>query len=189
MFNFFAKRFGYLLLTMVAVSLLVFVLNEYSPGQVARKILGPYAEENSVVLLTEQMGLNRPVVIRYVEWLWQILHGNLGKSTLWGVPVNDIIWGRLLHTLIFHILSARARSRLKRRGFLHTSRVFGLLQNARVDEDYTSRLLSHLPAGDSELYSHPSLDEFRNEFEALVSPRVRQQVKRLGIKLIRYQDL
>jgi peptide/nickel transport system permease protein len=105
MFNFFAKRFGYLLLTMVAVSLLVFVLNEFSPGQVARKILGPYALDNEIVILTKQMGLDRPILVRYVQWLWQILHGDLGKSTLWGVPVNDIIWDRLLHTLIIASLA------------------------------------------------------------------------------------
>jgi hypothetical protein len=67
--------------------------------------------------------------------------------------------------------------------------VFGLLQNARVDEGFLSRLLPALPRGDSELYSHPSLDEFRNEFEALISPRVRRLVDHLGIKLIRYCDL
>jgi hypothetical protein len=63
------------------------------------------------------------------------------------------------------------------------------LQNARVDEPYITRLLPQIPAGDSELYSHPSLDEFENEFNALISPRVREQVNQLGIKLIRYQDL
>ena len=67
--------------------------------------------------------------------------------------------------------------------------VFGLLQNARVDESFISRLLPRLPAGDSELYSHPSLDEFKHELEALLSPRVREQINALGIKLIRYQDL
>jgi hypothetical protein len=46
-----------------------------------------------------------------------------------------------------------------------------------------------LPAGDSELYSHPSLDEFRNELDAWISPRVRERVNALGIQLIRYQDL
>jgi hypothetical protein len=46
-----------------------------------------------------------------------------------------------------------------------------------------------LPPGDSELYSHPSLDEFKHEFDALVSPRVKELVKKLGIELIRYQDL
>jgi hopanoid biosynthesis associated protein HpnK len=96
---------------------------------------------------------------------------------------------RALHVAIFHPLSARARSALAQRGIRHTDAVFGLLQNARVDEAYVTRLLPQLPAGDSELYSHPSLDEFKNEFDALAGPRVQQQVKDLGIKLIRYQDL
>jgi predicted glycoside hydrolase/deacetylase ChbG (UPF0249 family) len=96
---------------------------------------------------------------------------------------------RALHVAIFHPLSARARPALAQRGIRHTEAVFGLLQNARVDEDYVNRLLPQLPAGDSELYSHPSLDEFKNEFDALVSPRVQEQVQSLGIKLIRYQDL
>jgi chitin disaccharide deacetylase len=96
---------------------------------------------------------------------------------------------RIFHATVFHSLAARARPALRRRGFRHTRAVFGLLQNARVDETYVTSLLPHLPAGDSELYSHPSLDDFRHEFEALVSPRVRQQVQQLGIQLIRYQDL
>jgi hopanoid biosynthesis associated protein HpnK len=96
---------------------------------------------------------------------------------------------RGLHVLIFHSLAARARPEIKRRGFKHTGSVFGLLQNARVDEPYVRALLPELPPGDSELYSHPSLDEFKNELDALVSPCVREQVTRLGIELIRYQDL
>ena len=96
---------------------------------------------------------------------------------------------RALHVAIFHSLSARARPALARVNIRHTSAVFGLLQNARMDETYVTRLLPQLPAGDSELYSHPSLDESKNEFDALTSPRVRNQVQQLGIKLIRYQDL
>ncbi len=96
---------------------------------------------------------------------------------------------RGLHAVVFHCLAARSRPGLDRRGFKHTARVFGLLQNARVDERYVLNLIAALPPGDSELYSHPSLDEFRPEFEALVSPRVRQQVKAREIQLIRYQDL
>jgi len=96
---------------------------------------------------------------------------------------------RFTHAVLFHLLSARARPACARRAVGHTRRVFGLLQNARVDESYVLGLLQHLPAGDSELYSHPSLDEFRSEFEALISPRVRQRAKSLGIELIRYEDL
>lgn len=96
---------------------------------------------------------------------------------------------RCAHALIYRVLSARARRAFARRGIRHTAQVFGLLQNARVDEAYVLRLLPRLPPGDSELYSHPSLDDFRHELEALVSPAVKQAVQRLGLSLVRYQDL
>jgi len=96
---------------------------------------------------------------------------------------------RVVHAVIFNWLATRARPVLAQRGLRHTRFVFGLLQNARVDAAYVGRLLPRLPDGDSELYSHPSLDEFKHEFEALVSPEVRAQIRQLGIELIRYQDL
>ncbi|MBI5800574.1 MAG: hopanoid biosynthesis-associated protein HpnK [Verrucomicrobia bacterium] len=96
---------------------------------------------------------------------------------------------RASHAFIFGRLARRARRTLTHSEIRSTDHVFGLLQNARVDEDFISRLLLLLPPGDSELYSHPSLDEFRHEFDALISPRVREQVKHLGIQLVRYQDL
>lgn len=98
-------------------------------------------------------------------------------------------WYRTSHACIYRILSARSRARLATRQIRHTEQVFGLLQNARVDENFMLRLLPELPPGDSELYSHPSLDEFRHEYEALISPRVKQSIEQLGIQLIRYQDL
>ncbi len=96
---------------------------------------------------------------------------------------------RASHAMIYRCLSGRAAGALERRGIVHTDRVFGLLQNARVDEAYVTGLLARLPAGDSELYSHPSLDEFRQEFDALISPQVKAAVRDHGIQLIRYQDL
>ena len=96
---------------------------------------------------------------------------------------------RSTHAAIYFCLSGRAQSALRRKNIRHTQRIFGLLQNAHVNEDYLLKLLSVLPPGDSELYSHPSLDEFKHEFDALVSPRVKERVKKLGIELIRYQEL
>ncbi len=96
---------------------------------------------------------------------------------------------RASHALVFSVLSAWALPILAGARLRHAERVFGLLQNGRVDEAYLSRLLPDLPDGDSELYSHPSLIEFLAEFNALVSPRVRQLVNELGIHLVRYQDL
>jgi hopanoid biosynthesis associated protein HpnK len=96
---------------------------------------------------------------------------------------------KIFHAAIFEMLSSRAHKTLEQKKICHAKITFGLLQNARVDEDYILKLLPELPPGDSELYSHPSLDEFKHEFDTLVSPRVKEQIKRLGIELIRYQDL
>ncbi|MGH7976236.1 MAG: hopanoid biosynthesis-associated protein HpnK [Limisphaerales bacterium] len=96
---------------------------------------------------------------------------------------------KISHAAIFEFLSSRARKTLAAKKIRHAQITFGLLQNARVDEDYILKLLPELPDGDSELYSHPSLDKFKHEFDALASPRVRELVKKTGIELIRYQDL
>jgi hopanoid biosynthesis associated protein HpnK len=96
---------------------------------------------------------------------------------------------RVSHAVIYRLLSARARGALARKNIRHTASVFGLLQNAHVDTAYVEKLLPQLPPGDSELYSHPSLDDFKNELDALVSPTVRCLPQQLGIRLIRYQDL
>jgi hopanoid biosynthesis associated protein HpnK len=98
-------------------------------------------------------------------------------------------WYRLSHAAIYAWLSRRARAPLRQRGIQHAQITFGLLQTARVDEAYVLKLLPELPVGDSELYSHPSVDNFKHEFSALISPRVRELVQQLGIELIRYQDL
>jgi len=122
---------------------------------------------------------------------WGITHLRLTHDPFW---LNARLLGghwayRVSHAMIHGVLSRRSVRVLKRLNVKHTTAVFGLLQNARVDENYIMRLLPRLPRGDSELYSHPSLDQFKHEFDALVSPRVKALRERLGIELIRYQDL
>jgi hopanoid biosynthesis associated protein HpnK len=96
---------------------------------------------------------------------------------------------KVSHAAIFEFLSQRARAVLAAKKIRHAQITFGLLKDSEVDEEYLLKLLPELPPGDSELYSHPSLDKFKHEFDALVSPRVRELVNKLGIELIRYQDL
>jgi len=100
MLAFLSKRIALLAFTMLVVSALVFAAFEFTPGQVARKVLGPFATQNQVDILTEQMGLNRPVIVRYGEWLGNTLTGDLGYSTLYKTEVNAIIWDRLGNTLL-----------------------------------------------------------------------------------------
>ncbi len=93
------------------------------------------------------------------------------------------------HAIIFAWLSQRQRAWLRDRDIRHTEAVFGLLENGRVTEEYIVKLLAKLKPGDSELYSHPSLDEFKHEYDALISERVRETVCHEELELIRYQDL
>ena len=100
MLAFFLKRLASLVFTMLVVSALVFAAFEFTPGQVATKILGPFSTQDQRDRLTEQLGLNRPVYVRFVDELGKIVTGDLGYSTLYKVPVNDFIWGRLGNTLL-----------------------------------------------------------------------------------------
>ena len=122
---------------------------------------------------------------------WGIRHVRLTRDLFWfNAKLAGGAWFyRASHAFTYRVLSARARSALVRQSIQFTPRVFGLLQSARVDERYVAKLLSKLPPGDSELYSHPSLDQSKNEFDALVSPGVKSLVGQQGIQLVRYQDL
>jgi peptide/nickel transport system permease protein len=97
---FLVRRLGHMLLTMLVASFLIFAMSEWTPGSVARKQLGQFATQEQVDLLTERLGLDRPVIVRYFEWLGNILRGDLGMSTRFKEPVNDILWDRLGNTAI-----------------------------------------------------------------------------------------
>jgi len=100
MARFFAKHLVFLALTMLVVSFLVFALNEFSPGDVARKLLGEFATQEQVDLLTERLGLNRPLLPRYVEYLGKLVSGDLGQSLRFKAPVTEILGDRLKNTAI-----------------------------------------------------------------------------------------
>ncbi len=114
----------------------------------------------------------------------------LTRDPLWlNLRLSSGSYGyRFSHSLVFWVMARRAGRQMRAKGIRHTKRVFGLLQNGRVDVRYLERLIPRLPQGDSEIYTHPSLDE-KVEFEALISPRVRALVEEAGIELVRYQDL
>ena len=135
-----------------------------------------------------------PIVLRLVlrhAAAMNVRHIRLTRDPFWlNVGLSSGHWFyRTSHSVIFNVLSAWARPALKRRKIGHADRVFGLLQNGRVDRDFLCRLLAELPEGDSELYSHPSLHDFRHELDALLNPDVKRLVQRLQIQLNRYQDL
>ena len=100
MLVFFVKRFGYMVLTMIAVSVLLFLLLEISPGNVATKVLGPYSSEEQRNLWLEAHGYFEPLWYRYLNWLWSFIQGDFGESIRFKVPVGEVMWKRLGNTAL-----------------------------------------------------------------------------------------
>jgi len=98
MLIFIVRRLGTTILTMVVVSLLLFLLLEINPGAVAIKVLGPYSSEEQRIIWLDQHGYFRPVYIRYIEWLGHFIAGNFGESIRFKTPVADVLWPRLGNT-------------------------------------------------------------------------------------------
>ena len=70
MARYIVRRLLTMLLTMILVSMLVFAIVEIAPGNVARNILGAYATPEQEASMARQLGLTRPVTIRYISWLF-----------------------------------------------------------------------------------------------------------------------
>ncbi len=96
---------------------------------------------------------------------------------------------RIVEAVTFKMLSSWCENKLRQRGIKYTDRVFGLLQNRKVDSEYLKKILKELPNGVSEIYSHPSVDDFPDELEALVNPDVRKIICERRINLIRYGEI
>src|SRR5260370_25406531 len=88
MFRFLIRRLGFLVLTMLLTSLIIFIITQYLPGDVARVILGREASETSVQALRAELGLNRPLPAQYVTWLGRFVSGGLGQSYSTELPVR-----------------------------------------------------------------------------------------------------
>lgn len=100
-----AKRIAMLLLTMVIVSFLAFAAFDLISGDPATAMLGTQATEESVAALREELGLNRPMPVRYGEWLAGFFTGNLGTSYSYGQPVWELIAPKVGITLCLSLLS------------------------------------------------------------------------------------
>lgn len=87
------------LLVMAVVSMLVFASTELLPGDVARAILGQGATEEALANIRERLGLDRPLWVRYFEWLGHLMTGDLGRSLASEYEVSTLIDERFWNTL------------------------------------------------------------------------------------------
>ncbi len=95
MLVFIVRRFGTMALTMIVVSILLFLLLEVNVESVAGKVLGPYSSDEQRHIWLEAHGYLEPVYVRYLSWLSRFVVGDFGESVRFKVPVGDIMWPRL----------------------------------------------------------------------------------------------
>jgi peptide/nickel transport system permease protein len=95
-----------LVATLFFVSVLVFVVIRVLPGDPALIIMGTEGSPEAVERLREALGLNRPLVVQYADWLRRALTGDLGVSIQYDVPVGRLILSRLPLTLPLTLMAA-----------------------------------------------------------------------------------
>jgi peptide/nickel transport system permease protein len=95
-----SKRLGLMVLTMVVVSMLVFLLLEINIHGVATKVLGPYSTQDQREIWLQRNGYFDPLYQRYLRWLGNFVVGDLGQSVRFKAPVIDILGPRLRNTAI-----------------------------------------------------------------------------------------
>src|SRR3954471_20879460 len=105
MLFFVARRLLYLVPVLIAVSLLTFLIASLLPGDLAYTILGDQATPEKVAALRHDMGLDRPIWIRYFGWLGGVLQGDLGRSFRTGQTVLQAVTERLPISLGLMVLA------------------------------------------------------------------------------------
>src|SRR5690348_16832859 len=84
---------------MLVVALFVFSLLYIAPGDPAAIIAGDQASPADVLRIRASLGLDRPFLVRFADWLWQLAHGDLGTSIFTNLPVTQLIRQRIEPTL------------------------------------------------------------------------------------------
>lgn len=101
-----AKRLALGLLLLLAISVVIFAGTEMLPGDVAQSILGQSATPEALANLRTEMGLDRPAIARYFNWLFNILQGDLGTSLSSGREISTMIGDRLNNTMFLASFAA-----------------------------------------------------------------------------------
>lgn len=97
------KRIGLMSITLFLVTIITFIFTNVLPGNVALLILGSNASPESIHQLEQQLGLNRPLYIQYIDWVIGLLQGEMGTSLRYDEPVAQKIVTRLPRSLLLAV--------------------------------------------------------------------------------------
>lgn len=99
------KRLLVVIPTLLFIVFVVFFILNITPGDPGRIMLGTTATQEQVDMLNESLGVNRPLLVRYVDYIWNALHGDFGTSYTFNVPVTQVLMPKFPTTLKLAILS------------------------------------------------------------------------------------
>jgi peptide/nickel transport system permease protein len=94
-----------MILTLWILSLIVFFAGQILPGDPGRSILGPFAAKSAVQALDTQLGVNKPLLTRYVSWIGGLLHGNMGTSYSYQSAVEPFVRAALINSAKLALLA------------------------------------------------------------------------------------
>lgn len=104
-FRLLASRILFSALTLLLVSVLIFLILEALPGDVATRILGREATAKALEVLRSQLHLDQPALVRYFQWLGDFIRGDLGTSIATGRPIADVLGPRIVNTLLLSLFA------------------------------------------------------------------------------------
>lgn len=99
------KKLAAMIITLLCISFLVYLSFDMIPGDAALAALGTDATPDSLAALREELGLNRPFLERYFEWLVSFIRGDFGISYKYHMPVAEMILSKLPITVIMAVIS------------------------------------------------------------------------------------
>src|SRR5919112_970857 len=98
MARFLGKRVLLSIITLILLSLIVFLGSQVLPGDIGRAILGPLADQRAVDALNRQLGADRSLFTQYFDWVGGVLTGDMGNSLAFRRPVGDVLGDALVNS-------------------------------------------------------------------------------------------
>ena len=108
MLSYVARRLATMAGTLLAISVIVFVIIQLPPGDYLTTTIaemqasGETVDQDRIEFLRQQYGLDKPMPLQYLTWVGGLLHGDLGYSFEYGMPVSDVVGDRLFLSLVLN---------------------------------------------------------------------------------------
>lgn len=100
MLTYIMRRTAQLIPTLLAVTIVTFLLIRLTPGNPASTLLGPLATPAAIARIRVELGLDKPLYVQYVIWIWRALHLNFGTSYVNLIPAGPYAAGKMVNSLL-----------------------------------------------------------------------------------------